>query len=455
MVATINQQQYKRRPKLREFISEFSLFLSDLFIIFFSLLLVTSIKTYSDTGTLVFSDVLYSCLKLYPMYIIISCIFFYERIYTHRFDFWHETRKIIKSLLLSFFSIITFGVLINDSSNYPVSILCCSFVLIGILVPLSKLYLKKKLFQLGYWKKGVKLLSNTAYLESEIFGNPYLGYIKSKRKEADLVFIDSYKKDPAELKKLLEKEIHTKQSVLFVPVFNNYQFTNSDVYELTNTRTNLIVLENKLKSNYRMMVNRTYNLILAIITVPLIMPIIGIIAFLINQDSKGPIFFKQPRLGRNGKNFMVYKFRTMYTEDVQKKLLDVYLEENPHEIENYEIYCKYENDPRITRVGKFLRKTSLDELAQIINVLRGEMNFVGPRPYLVTEKEKMGENNEKVILKVKPGITGLWQVSGRNELTFDERVKLEKWYVQNWSLWRDCVILAKTFGVVLNKVGAR
>jgi lipopolysaccharide/colanic/teichoic acid biosynthesis glycosyltransferase len=445
----------KRHPKLREFIAKTILFFADLFVILISLFLVFSIQSLIGKNEFVLIEVLHSCAKIYPMYIIISCIFFYERIYTHRFDFWHESRKIIKSLLLSFITIISFGVLINQSENYPILTICYSFILIGFSIPLFKYFLKRKLFKLGYWKKGVKILSVNSYLESEIFGNPYLGYIKSKRKEADLVFIDSYKRNPEDLKKILEREIQSKQSVLFIPVFNNYQFTNSDIYELTNTRTNLIVLENKLKSKYRMFVNKTYNFLLAIIAIPLILPIIGIIAFLINQDSKGPIFFKQKRLGRNGKVFLVYKFRTMFTDDIQKKLLDDYLAENPHEIENYEIYCKYENDPRVTRVGNFLRKTSLDELAQIINVLKGEMNFVGPRPYLVTEKEKMGSYNEDVILNVKPGITGLWQVSGRNELTFDERVTLEKWYVQNWSLWRDFVILAKTLGVVLNKVGAR
>lgn len=447
--------QNKRHPKIREFISKLILFAADLFVILISLFIVFSIESLVLEDEIIFTDILHSCAKIYPLYIIISCIFFYEKIYTHRFDFWHESRKIIKSLILSFITIISFAVLINQSENYPVEVIFYSFILIGLFIPLFKLYLKKKLFKLGYWKKGVKLLSTNAHLASEIFGNPYLGYIKSKRKDTDLVFIDSYKKDPEKLKLILEREIQSKRSVLFIPVFNNYQFTNSDIYELTNTRTNLIVLENKLKSNYRMFVNKSYNIVLAIIAFPFIMPIVGIIAFLINQDSKGPVFFRQPRLGKDGEIFMVYKFRTMFTQDIQDRLLKDYLDENPHEVENYEIYCKYENDPRITKVGKFLRKTSLDELAQILNVLKGEMNFVGPRPYLVTEKEKMGSYNEDVILKVHPGITGLWQVSGRNELPFDERVALEKWYVQNWSLWRDFVILLKTLGVVLNKVGAR
>jgi undecaprenyl-phosphate galactose phosphotransferase len=447
--------QNKRHPLIREFIAKTILFLADISIIFTVLFISFIISDLLNGDKIVLMDVLKSCITLYPTYIIISCIFFYEGIYSHRFDFWHESRKILKSLLLSFLTVLSFGVLINQSNNYPVEIILYSFAIIALAIPLNKIFLKKRLFKAGLWKKGVKVLSKNSYLESEIFGNPYLGYIKSKRENAQFVFIDSHNKNPEDLKRLLERQIQTKKRVLFIPVFNNYQFSNSDIYDLTNTRTNLVVLENKLKSKYRMFINASYNIVLAIISIPLILPVVAFIAFLINQDSKGPIFFRQPRLGKDGKIFMVFKFRTMYTEDVQKRLLADYLAENPQEIENYEIYCKYENDPRVTRVGNFLRKTSLDELAQILNVLKGDMNFVGPRPYLLTEKEKMGKLNEDVILKVKPGITGLWQVSGRNELTFDERVELEKWYVQNWSLWKDFVIIMKTIGVVINKVGAR
>ncbi len=454
MAEEINYHK-KRHPKLREFISEVIIFLTDILVIFFTLFFSFIVCRYFQGEDIVLNDIFISCLKMYPTYIIITFLFFYERIYLNRFDFWHETRKIIKSLLLSFFAVITLGVIINQSQNYPVEIIACSFVFMMVFMPLSKFFLKPFLFNIGFWKKGVKLLSSDALFKDEIFGNRYLGYIKSKRKEADIVFIDSHKKDPERLKIILEQEIQSKEKVMFVPIFNNYQFTNSDIYELTNTRTNLVVLENKLKSKYRMFINRSYNLVLAILLAPFLMPIVGIIALAINQDSKGPILFKQKRLGRNGSIFMCYKFRTMYEQEEQERLLKDYLEENPHEIENYEIYCKYENDPRVTKVGNFLRKTSLDELAQIFNVFKGEMSFVGPRPYLVTEKEKMGEANVNTILKTNPGITGLWQVSGRNELTFDERVQLEKWYVQNWSLWKDFVILLKTAGVVLNKVGAR
>ena len=140
---------------------------------------------------------------------------------------------------------------------------------------------------------------------------------------------------------------------------------------------------------------------------------------------------------------------------MKNEILEKYLKENPKEIEYYKTYHKYQNDPRITKIGTFLRATSLDEFPQFFNILRGDMNLIGPRPYMLSEKEKIGKINEDTILKVKPGITGLWQVSGRNELTFQERINLDKWYIQNWSLWMDFVIFMKTINVVLSKVGAK
>ncbi len=135
-------------------------------------------------------------------------------------------------------------------------------------------------------------------------------------------------------------------------------------------------------------------------------------------------------------------------------VLQSYLKAHPEEKMYYQKYHKYQNDPRVTRVGKILRKTSLDELAQLINVLKGEMSLVGPRPYMLSEAKKLGRYKE-IILKVRPGLTGLWQVSGRNNLTFKERNELEVWYIKNWSLWDDFVILVKTMKVVFFKEGAK
>jgi undecaprenyl-phosphate galactose phosphotransferase len=195
-----------------------------------------------------------------------------------------------------------------------------------------------------------------------------------------------------------------------------------------------------------------FDLFVALLILPFFLIIHAFIALAIKLDSKGSIFFRQERLGKNNEVFFCYKYRTMHENS--EDLLNKYLKEHLEEVEYYKEFHKYKNDPRITKIGKFLRTTSFDELAQVINVFKSEMSLVGPRPYMLNESDKLG-NNKHFILKVRPGITGLWQVSGRNNLTFKERNELEVWYIKNWSLWADFVIMIKTIKVVLAKVGAK
>ena len=176
------------------------------------------------------------------------------------------------------------------------------------------------------------------------------------------------------------------------------------------------------------------------------LPIFIIISFLIKLSSRGPIFFLQERIGKNNIPFKCIKFRTMHPEakDILENLL---MNDEKLKIEFEQIH-KIKNDPRITTIGQFLRKTSLDELPQFINVLKNEMSIVGPRPIVNKEKKKYGKKLKKV-LSVKPGITGLWQVSGRNNLTYKTRVKLDLNYTENYSLLMDIRILIRTIGVIL------
>ena len=199
------------------------------------------------------------------------------------------------------------------------------------------------------------------------------------------------------------------------------------------------------------LLKRIFDFIIVILILPFFIVIHLILIILIQLTFKRSVFFIQKRLGKDKKEFNFYKYRTMYENG--DLILKSYLKDHPEEIEYYEKYHKYKNDPRITKIGKFLRVTSLDELPQIINVLKGDMSFVGPRPYLPEELKKMKGYEE--IFQIKPGITGLWQVSGRNNLTFQERLDLEKYYVEHWSLWLDFVIWIKTIKVVLFKIGAK
>ncbi|WP_298946800.1 sugar transferase [uncultured Campylobacter sp.] len=187
--------------------------------------------------------------------------------------------------------------------------------------------------------------------------------------------------------------------------------------------------------------------VIVVATAPIWLTVVAVIAAVIKINEPGEsIFFKQKRIGRFGKPFSCYKFRSMHKN--WRKILDDYLEQNPAEVEHFAKFHKYEFDPRITKVGGFIRRTSLDELPQLFNVLKLEMSLVGPRPYMFYEKRQIGKNLGK-ITRVRPGLTGLWQVSGRNEISFDERVKMECAYVDNLSIFRDFLILFRTIFVVL------
>jgi len=199
-------------------------------------------------------------------------------------------------------------------------------------------------------------------------------------------------------------------------------------------------------------IKRTIDIIISLLLLPVVLPLIGLIAIFIKLDSKGPVFFVQDRLGKNGKKFKCIKFRTMYLNN--DEILEEYLRKHPEKREEWNKYKKLKSfDPRVTRVGRFLRKTSLDELPQIFNVLKGDMSLVGPRPYLPKEETDMGYFKNTILL-TKPGITGLWQVSGRNNLEFRVRLVLDERYVLNWSFWLDLLIMLKTVKVVLKREGA-
>lgn len=181
------------------------------------------------------------------------------------------------------------------------------------------------------------------------------------------------------------------------------------------------------------------------------LPLIVLISLLVIFDSPGPIFYRQTRIGRGGKLFKVWKFRSMVVNADQ--VLAHYFEQYPQLRADWEKDQKLKDDPRITRVGKFLRQTSLDEMPQLWNVLQGEMSMVGPRPIIQDEVPRYRDKFD-LYLQVLPGITGLWQVSGRNNVTYDERVNFDTYYVRNWSVWLDIYILIRTVKVVLAGDGA-
>lgn len=214
------------------------------------------------------------------------------------------------------------------------------------------------------------------------------------------------------------------------------------------------ILEDKKKTFLKLenVVKRAIDIIGATIGIFLLIPL-TIVIYSIERiiGDKGPIFYTQTRIGQDGKFFKMYKYRSMVVG--AEKKLEQYIEENEEAREEYKKYKKLEKDPRVTKVGRLLRKTSLDEFPQFINVLKGEMTLVGPRPYLPQEKEEMN-GYFKSITSLKPGITGLWQVSGRSSVTFVDRLEMDMNYYQNKSLKTDMRIMGKTIEQVIKKEGA-
>ena len=218
--------------------------------------------------------------------------------------------------------------------------------------------------------------------------------------------------------------------------------------ETTSLRTQSDV-KTKISKKVYIKIKRVIDVILASVALILLSPLFAIIAIAIKIDSKGPVFFAHKRIGKNGKIIKLYKFRSMVIN--AEELIKSFTTEQMREYkENY----KLTNDPRITKVGKFLRKTSLDELPQLINIINGDLSIIGPRPVVADELEKYGVNKDK-FLSVTPGLTGYWAANGRSNTTYEQRMEMELYYIDNLSLKMDIKVFFKTILSVLKKEGAR
>lgn len=225
----------------------------------------------------------------------------------------------------------------------------------------------------------------------------------------------------------------------------------AEVESIFNEKLLILRLKNNLARPLNRYIKTALDYLLTIIGTILILPLLVFIAIWIYLDSPGPVIFKHMRVGKNGKPFPCYKFRSMCNNS-QEKLAELLANDSAAR-EEWERDFKLKNDPRITKSGAFLRKTSLDELPQIFNVLRGEMSLVGPRPVVQEELARYGEFVQDYLM-VKPGITGMWQVNGRSDTTYDERVQMDVWYVRNWSVWLDVMLLWRTIKSVFQCKGA-
>lgn len=235
-----------------------------------------------------------------------------------------------------------------------------------------------------------------------------------------------------------------------IPAMRGVPLYGTDMSHFLSHEVALLRMRNNLRRWPARLTKRIFDTFTALTLLILLSPLMLIIAYLVRRDG-GPALFAHPRIGKKSRVFKCYKFRTMVVD--AEKQLEKLLQQKPELRKQWLAERKLQSDPRVNALGYFLRRTSLDELPQLLNVVRGEMSLVGPRPVVRTELRRFGSDVGYYLL-VRPGMTGLWQISGRSDTDYDKRVYLDAWYVKNWSCWCDLIILLKTIKIVLKREGA-
>lgn len=415
--------------------------------------------------------------------VVIILVLFYERLYTQRLSFWEETKFLLKSVSISFIFILVLVFVSRQYIFFSRATIALAWILSLVVFPFFRYFTKKILIAGGLWKKRVVIIGTNEMsrllvegMESnrtlgyeivgfltdekkkvgEVFsGYPVLGTISQGKSISELenvkdfiVVLPSYSQE--ELVEIMEDFDERAETIRMVPNIGSLFTLGVRVENLGDVLA--LNLNRNLFKPWNILLKVCFEYILIVIFSILILPLVLVLSLLIKLNSKGPVFFVQDRTGKKGRPFRIFKFRSMFVDGDQK--LEDYLKENPHVRREWDEFQKIKGfDPRVTKVGKFIRKYSLDEIPQILNVLKGEMSLVGPRPYLPREKEIL-DKSSAFISRIKPGITGLWQVRGRNLLPFKKRILLDEYYIRNWSLWLDIVILFQTPRVLAKKEGA-
>ncbi len=414
----------------------------------------------------------------------VIALFWIAELYAKRRPTWEELRIIYKQIM--YILVLDFVVISLSRSEHVTYLFFFMFwAMLFIILPLFRTFVIRILLHYKLWQRTVyivgcgetalmayNLLKNRRLMGYQIAG--FVNFDASKEitnLEPDGNFVQvlnleqllsrsRYSEivvalDSLEMVNNLQKIFSLQRHFIFVSLVPDLEGLSLYGMEITHFFGNeqlMLRLENNLNRRLNRLVKKIFDYLVVVACLPFIVPIMLLISLFIFLEDRGNPFFIQPRIGRNGRVFGCFKFRSMH-KNAEKMLLQ-WRDENSLIYQEYVANnFKLANDPRVTRIGRFLRKTSLDELGQLINVLRGEMSLVGPRPLI--EREIVDYNDGLFYYKmVSPGITGMWQVSGRSKTSFSDRCRLDSWYIKNWSLWYDVVILLKTFGVVLKRDGA-
>lgn len=409
--------------------------------------------------------------------------------YTRRRPAWDELAEVSKVLL--FLTVLSGAMIFALSIATRRSAFLAAWAVVWVMLPLLRLLFRRALDAAGLWRLPIAIVGageNARATAAALFSEPALGYqpvacltvgsterpacglvnvgsailpvvdatddidavIASTGVERVVVALEDWLSPQAQA--LTQRLALRYPDLLVVPPLRGIPLIGADIHHVFGRETLLIQLRHNLERGPDRAVKRAFDLVVSVLLLVTLAPLMIYVAWRIWREDRSPILFRQVRVGRDGREFRFLKFRSMVRDaDV---LLARWREEDAPLWQEYTANnFKLRDDPRLLKVGRWIRETSIDELPQLFNVLRGEMSLVGPRPLLARE---LPDYAESIVLyrMVRPGITGMWQVSGRSITTFSDRATLDAWYVRNWSLWYDLVILFKTVKVVLRREGA-
>ena len=403
------------------------------------------------------------------------------RHYTYRKPFWFELKEIIRTLFV--FSLLDLALIAFSKWDFSRMVWVFSWSWALLLLPLMRALVKRAISRAGQWQKetiiigsGKNALEAYAALQSEeILGYNVQAFISlddennpaklngvpvitrkdinwqtMDRDNTQFIVATEYEQQAVRDHWLKFLSRMKCRSVSVIPTLRGVPLYGTDMSFIFSHEVMILRVSNNLAKRSSRFLKRTFDIVVASLLLLFLSPVFGLLCWMVKRDG-GKAIYGHERVGQDGAKFKCLKFRSMVTnsQDVLQALLATSEEARAEWDRDF----KLKNDPRVTRIGGFLRKTSLDELPQLWNVIRGEMSLVGPRPVIEAELERYAGDVDYYLM-AKPGMTGLWQVSGRNDIDYDTRVYFDSWYVKNWALWTDIAILFKTAGVVLRRDGA-
>ncbi len=422
--------------------------------------------------------------QIFPIFLILILVFAWQGLYKNGgITQIEELRIVVEATSIVFLLTTTITFLLQSSQIYSRFIFLFAWAFSVILLPVMRWISREIMTGKDLWGEPVAIVGNgsaSLQLAEALRKEPKVGFkpfiiIGDQEEPAttpDELAIFRYDNFEAVIAKINAFSLHTVlvvqsdiptswlqkftdsvtqqiQKVIFIPDKSLAPGVTVRAYDLGG----MLGMEthHDLLNPWRQLAKRIIDLVIAIVSGIVILPLMLVFGILIKLNSPGAVFYRQIRIGKNGKEFMMWKFRTMIQDADQ--VLEECLKNDPLLQAEWDVHQKLQDDPRVTRVGQWVRKLSLDELPQLFNVFKGEMSIVGPRPFMPDQYVEYGDVLE-LYKCTAPGITGLWQVSGRNNTSYEERVRLDGYYVRNWTIWLDFYILLKTVWVVISRDGA-